>query len=37
MPPENVLILLMSLEINRAGARWQGSRRLNPTVHGCSG
>lgn len=37
MLPENVLLLLMSMEINRAGSHWHGSGRLNPTVQGCSG
>lgn len=36
-PPENVLLLLMSVEINKAGASRQGSGRLDPTVQGCSG
>lgn len=37
MPPENVLLLLMSVEIHSAGTRWQGSGRLDPMVRGCSG
>ena len=37
MLPENVLLLLMGMEINRASACWQGSGRLNPMVQGCLG
>lgn len=37
MPPENVLLLLMSVEINSSGTHWQGSGRLDPVVQGCSG
>ena len=36
MPPENVLLFVMSVEINRAGAHWQGSGRLNPMIQGQS-